>query len=536
MNTSESATVPLTDLQANIRFGNFGAFVSIVVLVLIANLLLWHAGPGVNWGLYAIAITSITLLNRKAIVWDRTLVVLLMLLVLSCLQTARFLSMASFLVLNTLLFAIFGHTTFTRIQPPWTRMLQAIFAPLNWVGVLQTIEQSKQNRGEEAEDDLTTRRFASALRIVIPAVLIVPVFVVLLSAGNAVMGSLIENWIETVFGWLNLKWFSPEWIVFSGAVAFTGLIYLRPGRAIHPLQSIAKPWPVVGEKEVRIRCLQWIVLLVLLNLLFGMSTVLDVIFLWFSKTLPEGVNHSRYVHEGVYVLIFTTVLSAGLLALLTQHTDKVKNHRWINTMGYLWIVQNLTLISGVYLRLFMYVDAYGYTPKRIYVACFLVLELVGFALLFAALLKRKGMQWLIGGNLIAVFVYFFLLQFWNVNGSIVDQNIHLYRQGLIQLPEERLIRELGSEGARYIDLLADSIGSADELNQLWLLKGVSDFYLDGQLDYDWRAYQWRRNRNIPVYRNLELKLKALEIRFGTSTPETETNVENGSDSDTTSHP
>ena len=535
MNASDTSMVPSKELHTNNCRGNLVAFVSIAILVLSANLLLWHAGPGVNWGLYAGVITLLVLLNRKTVVWDRTLIVLLLMLFLSGLQTARFLSLASFLVLNTLLFSIFGHTTFASLQPAWTRVFQAVLAPLNWIGVWKTIEQSKRNR-TEGERVPMGRRFQSTFRILIPALLIVPVFLVLLSVGNAVMGSMVEQGIDSVFRWLSIDWIHPDWIIFTGAIAFTGLIFLRPGEAVESFQLLTKPWPLAGIREANIRCLQWLVLLVSLNLLFGFSTILDVVFLWFSKTLPEGVNHSRYVHEGVYVLIFTTVLSAGLLALLTQHTAAVRNHRFIRALGFLWIAQNALLISGVYLRLYLYIDAYGYTPKRVYVACFLVLELVGFALLLGSFLKRKGLQWLIGGNLVALFLYFFLLQFWNVNGTIVDRNIELFRKGEIPVPEERLIRELGSEGVRYIDLLIDSVTSADEVIQLRVLKGVSDFYLSGQLDHDWRAFQWRRARNLEIYRNLELKMEALELRLGVPSEGTEEIIDNGSDSDTTGHP
>jgi len=519
----------------NLQSGNTSVWISLALLAGAANLLLWQTGPGIGWGIYALFGVSLIFVNRRKIVWDRTLVFLLAMLVLTAMQTARFVSMANFIALHVLVFGLMGHSVYHRLQPAWTRWMQGLVATFNIAGSVQTFTVLGESRETitSAEARVEKKCFTLLIRILMPAVFIVPVFAVLLIAGNLMLGRLVEEVLRSLHQWLpKLDVQMVGRILFTMVVLYTGCFLFRPGAVVLPLQKLCTLWPVLGKRDVGVRFFQWVVVLVALNLLFGLSTVTDVIYLWFSKTLPEGVNHSRYVHQGVYVLVFTTVLSVLLMALITQHTAEVREKSWIKGLAMLWIAQNLVLISGVYLRLWMYVDAYGYTPKRVYVACFLVLEISGFLLLMRALLFKKGLQWLLGKSTLAVVFYFFILQFWNVNGSIVDRNLSLFRAGELGLPEMRLLRELGTEGIRYLYLLSEFTNDAEAASSLveqWneLQPGFQE-----QLTYDWRAYQWRRERNMEFY---EKMLTSQPQLMQSATPSVQ-ELENGSDTDTTSHP
>jgi hypothetical protein len=519
----------------NLRTGNAMVWISLAVLIVAANILLWRTGPGLGWGLYAVFGIGLGLLNRRMIVWDRTLVLLLVMLVLTAVQTAHFVSMANFLVLHVLVFALMGHITYDRLQPAWTRWMQGFVASLNLVGSVQTFTVFGNNGNASEIDDkqVVKKRIALMLQILMPAACIVPVFAVLLIAGNRMLGRMVEDAMRFLYqGLPDLDIWTVGRILFSVVVLYTGCFLFRPGAAMQPLQKLSAPWPVVGKGNAGVRFLQWIVILLLLNLLFGLSTVTDVVYLWFSKTLPDGVNHSHYVHQGVYVLVFTTLLSALLMALITQHTVEVRENSWIKGLALLWIGQNLILISGVFLRLWMYVDAYGYTPKRVYVACFLALEIAGFLLLIRALLFKKGMQWLLGKCTLAVVFYLFILQFWNANGSIVNLNSALFRAGALALPEMRLLRELGTEGIRYLYFLSESTNDAAGTSSLMKQWGALQPGFEEQLQYDWRSYQWRRERNLDYYEKMLIRQQRL-MQSPNPSPQ---GLDNGPDTDTTSHP
>ena len=83
--------------------------------------------------------------------------------------------------------------------------------------------------------------------------------------------------------------------------------------------------------------------------------------------------YSEYVHEGVFSLIAAVLLSAVVLSGIFLQDSAVTGRGWLKGLAHLWILQNLVLIAGVFLRLKLYVDAYQFTVLRVYVACFLAL-------------------------------------------------------------------------------------------------------------------------------------------------------------------
>jgi len=71
-----------------------------------------------------------------------------------------------------------------------------------------------------------------------------------------------------------------------------------------------------------------------------------------------------------------------------------------------WIVQNVILVAGVFMRLKLYVDAYLLTQDRVYVAVFLCLVLAGYGFLVLRVLNRIGLLDLFRLNMAAVCVLF----------------------------------------------------------------------------------------------------------------------------------
>ena len=420
-----------------------------------------------------------------------------LLLGLSCLQSARFLSLSNVLVIVILLLCLSGFSAHSKLPEIWIRWSEGLFSLVRPIGAIQTFNALtlQKEPGSSNKSEQLRKLFA----VLFPAVFLVVIFGWLLGAGNAVLGKWNAEFLSALFEYLSsielpdLRHFI-WWMLFA-AIA---LILVCPPKAGFLSNKLAQTWRQFGTSTDRLRLHQWWVCLGALNLLFLLSNVTDVVFLWFSRELPTGIYHSDYVHQGVYALIATTVLSAMIMALLTQHHEVVSRNRGIRSLTFLWMLQNAILISGVYMRLWMYVDAYGYTPKRVYVALFLALVIVGYGLLGWAIYRHKNIKWLIGANLILIFSYFSVLQFVDVPKWVSRQNIDLYQAQKISYPEALFLHQIGSHSVPFLISINERPQSAeDQQNALQDL----DQQMLSQAHFQragWRGYQLRDGLNYQV--------------------------------------
>jgi hypothetical protein len=335
-----------------------------------------------------------------------------------------------------------------------------------------------------------------------PVVVFLIVFGLLLSSGNAILGKWNLSFLDMVADYLKAINFPSierfiAWCIFA-AIA---LVIVCPPKASRFADWLPKPWRELGTDSGKLRLHQWIASLVALNLLFLFSNVTDVVYLWLSQTLPEGVSHSKYVHQGVYALIASTILSACLMALLTQHKTLVSHNRLVRNLALIWMIQNLMLISGVYVRLWIYVDAFGYTPKRAYVALFLGLVIIGYSFLGWAILRFKGIQWLIGANLILVFGYFSTLQFIDVPKYVTHKNINLYAAGEIEYPPTLFFKQVGTHSLPYLISIYENPQSLKDEQQavLDLSQHSQKLLKDGK--QTWKSFQYRDYKNKELLRS-----------------------------------
>jgi len=184
-------------------------------------------------------------------------------------------------------------------------------------------------------------------------------------------------------------------------------------------------------------------------------------------------------------LIIAVVLSAVILGSIFQQSDGVTQRKPLKWLAYLWIAQNVFLMSGVIQRLWRYVDISVLTPARIYVICFVLLVAAGFALLGIYIAARKSLNWLLGTNMLATFCLFFMLQFLNVDSWVAHWNVtRCERNPLHALNLDYLKQHLGSSAWRAIA----RVDSAEARNFLMAIDGTS-------APENWRSWQGREAAN-----------------------------------------
>lgn len=116
----------------------------------------------------------------------------------------------------------------------------------------------------------------------------------------------------------------------------------------------------------------------------------------FSSTLPEGFIYSDYARSGFFELCRVAGLNAliSFVSLVLSRRKDKKVSLIAKLICVLFSLCSLVLIATALAKMILYIDAYGMTQKRVYVAFFMILMALGFVLcIFAQFIKKLKMTW-----------------------------------------------------------------------------------------------------------------------------------------------
>lgn len=159
-----------------------------------------------------------------------------------------------------------------------------------------------------------------------------------------------------------------------------------------------------------------------LNLLLVCLNAIDISTLWFGYK-PTG-NFSSDLHQGTNSLIFSIILAmAVILYFFRGNLNFYHKSKTLKFLAYAWMVQNFILIISVFIRDGYYIEFHGLTHKRIGVAVFGLLCIVGLATVYIKVAQQKTLFYLfkVNGNI----WYALLLAFsiFNWDAIIVKYNL-----------------------------------------------------------------------------------------------------------------
>ncbi len=132
--------------------------------------------------------------------------------------------------------------------------------------------------------------------------------------------------------------------------------------------------------------------LVLFNLLFAVQTGMDIVFLYGSGDLPDGMSYARYAHRGAYPLVVTALLAAAFVLLSKPFT---KGAPVIRILLMIWVFQNLALVAGSLFRLEVYISSYGLTHMRLAALIWMGLVAACLCILWLQIHQDRSNQWMI---------------------------------------------------------------------------------------------------------------------------------------------
>jgi hypothetical protein len=281
-------------------------------------------------------------------------------------------------------------------------------------------------------------------------------FLLIYRAGNPIFSQLtdtIANDLSLVFQQLifNFSWERFGFVLLGGYLIISGLLknnhlawYRHEQLQAEVLARKRVRKPLVFKLLALKTELQTAILLVLLvNGLLLVVNIIDILWLWVGFDYKSVKNLKDMVHEGTYMLIFSILLSMGiLLYFFRNNLNFLPNNQFLKILAYCWIFQNGILVISVALRTYYYIHEKGLAYKRIGVLIFLALTLYGLYTLYVKIRDKKTAFYLFKTNTWAVYTMLILM-------SVVDWDVLIIRYNLAHY------RRTGDIGPAYLLSLAD---------------------------------------------------------------------------------
>lgn len=222
----------------------------------------------------------------------------------------------------------------------------------------------KSHFGGKKEGRNIPARIAAGIMLALPALIVITV---MLMDADAVFGAIMNRMLHSVIS-LDVNIFGHIAAVVIATAYLTGYIFNLNGFKKSETRILPHKLDIVTGSAF----------LTPINLLFLFFCIIQTIFLFTGgyMKLPERIVYSAYAREGFFQLLFVTVINFGVLIIFIKlFPDCVKNKAIKLQLAMLCIFTGILIISSFY-RMFLYIDAYGYTDIRMMVITFLAMESV----------------------------------------------------------------------------------------------------------------------------------------------------------------
>ena len=94
--------------------------------------------------------------------------------------------------------------------------------------------------------------------------------------------------------------------------------------------------------------------------------------------VPIEYTYAKYAREGFFELLAVTSINFGIIIYYLYNTTIIKENKKIKNLLFALICFSILLIFNNYYRMFLYINAYGFTILRLQVMLFLTMELILF--------------------------------------------------------------------------------------------------------------------------------------------------------------
>jgi hypothetical protein len=167
-----------------------------------------------------------------------------------------------------------------------------------------------------------------------------------------------------------------------------------------------------------------IFLFVILNFLILIVNITDIWNVWINFNWT-GQFLKEFVHTGTYTLIFSILISMGLVVYYFRNNlNFFSKNKWLVILTNLWIFQNALLAISVCVRNIRYIEHFALAYKRIGVFFFLAAVLYGLYTVYIKVNRKKTSSYLSRKNAISVYVILVVMSLFNWDIIIINYNVN----------------------------------------------------------------------------------------------------------------
>ncbi len=274
--------------------------------------------------------------------------------------------------------------------------------------------------------------------------------------------------------------------------------------------------------------LSGIILFAMLNSLLLILNVLDINYFLFDGTLPEGVDHKGFVHDGIGTLITSIIVAICIILFYFRgELNFHKQNKWLKIMALLWILQNVFMIFSTSYRNNLYIEESGISYKKIGVYVYLILSFIGLATTFIKVVRLKTNWYLFRVN--AAVYYYFLVFACFFNWDIIITNFNIKKCVVEHKKLEKyLLLDLSYKNLPQLLTLPDSTANSDDYDArdyynfsrgtyyYDFKSGLSNKLLDFMKEYkqmEWPSYCSEKTRTYNDILAIKNEVDSLEFQY-----------------------
>ena len=200
----------------------------------------------------------------------------------------------------------------------------------------------------------------------------------------------------------------------------------------------------------------------------------------FTGVLPEEFSYAEYAREGFFQLCTVAFINLAVIAAITllmrRKTEKAPVLLKVITVVY--SVFTLVLISTALAKMFMYIENYGLTQKRVYSTCMMFVLAFVFVVLIVKQFVPKVAT--VALSLAAGLALFAVLALGNLDGIIAKYNVDRYLDGSLPTVDIEAMENLGDAAVPELVRLAKHMDKKNGTNikEPIIIEGEEDLYAE----------------------------------------------------------
>lgn len=350
-----------------------------------------------------------------------------------------------------------------------TAMLAAMIALFSGLsGLGESLgEYSKQRREKKSQSAPNKKRFpwgiVGGIVLAIPALAILfPILTSADAAFSAMMASVSEGFsrmIETI----------EEWIGSLLIAIFLAAIFFYPATAT--LFDLRKREGHRGETSHEMLSGSLFVgfygTIALLCLAYLFSQ-LSYLFNGFLGVLPEGLTAAEYARRGFFEILAFALLSLGMIGIGLLLAKRDRLLPVLNGLLFFLCGFNLLLIATAFAKMFLYMQLYGLTVKRLTVtAILLFLAVLFIVLVVGRIFKNFPSLPVVLGTAILLFG---ILSYGEPSRLVAEYNVSAWESGRLSSVDVELLGDLSDSAIPALIRVYESddpVASQAAKEELW---------------------------------------------------------------------